>query len=331
VSEQRIHLGVLIASVALTVSIFASHWGDPKRAASVVAAHGPESPLAVIPPGSAFLLQADVARIAHSPLGGYLARRLARVHGASDLTDLCGFEPLTRLTELALAVPSAGSPAPERAADFGIVARGRFSGDEITRCGSAVIAARGGKATTSSIGSFGSVRDGGGSDGEIAAKDGLLIVSGGSYFRKLLDSADGAENEPDGPRDAQHAALRRALGSGDIVATWLLPDDWFERVAGEANARLSPLRALKSLGARVVVSSDVKVSLLLQCSDPESAAQIATLFRNMRTSLGSLALAPSLSEAAKRVEIAPVGAQLRLSLALTEAELTPLFDLLLVP
>jgi len=336
VSERAIHVGVLVSAIALAAWVFGAHAhnGSPSaQSAAGATSRGTPSPLSVLPPGSAFVLDADIARLEQAPLGAFLAERLGHLGRASDLGKLCGFDPLARLAQLVLAVPAAGEAAREHAEDFGIVATGRFSAAEITHCANAAIAQRGGQATLSALGSFSSVRDRKGSGGEVAAKDGLLVVSGGSYFRELLDAADGngPAREHEDARDARHAALRRALGSGDIVATWLLSDGWFERVSGDSSARLSPLGAVKALGARLIVTSDVRVSVLLQCADADGAARVASLIADMRTSLGSLAFARALRDAAGRIELSPAGAELRLSLTLSQNDLAALFDALSGP
>jgi hypothetical protein len=333
VSERAIHLGVLISAIALAAWVFGSHAHDTVQGDRSSTSKSAWSPLSVLPPGSAFVLNADIARLEQSPLGPFLAERLGHLGRASDLGKLCGFDPLTRLSQLALAVPAAGEAAQEHAGDFGIVATGRFSAAEITHCASAAIAQRGGQASLSTLGSFSSVRDRKGSGGEVAAKDGLLIVSGGSYFRELLDAADGnaPARDHEDARAARHVGLRHALGSGDIVATWLLSDGWFERVSGDSSARLSPLGAVKAVGARLIVTSDVRVSVLLECADTEAATRIAALIGDMRTSLGSLALAPALSDAARRIELSPAGAELGLSLTLGQNDLAALFDALSGP
>ncbi|HEX7450695.1 MAG TPA: hypothetical protein VF294_00340, partial [Polyangiaceae bacterium] len=219
-SERAIHIGVLVSAIALAAWVFGAraHDGSPSaQSAAGVTSRGAVSPLSVLPPGSAFVLDADIARLEQAPLGPFLAERLGHLGRASDLGKLCGFDPLARLAQLVLAVPAAGEAAREHAEDFGIVATGRFSAAEITHCANAAIAQRGGQATLSTLGSFSSVRDRKGSGGEVAAKDGLLVVSGGSYFRELLDAADGTgpAREREDARDARHAALRRMLGSGD--------------------------------------------------------------------------------------------------------------------
>jgi hypothetical protein len=336
VSERAIHLGVLVSAIALAAWVFGTYAHDGSRSAQSAAGAAPRgalSPLSVLPPGSAFVLDADIARLEQAPLGPFLAERLGHLGRASDLGKLCGFDPLARLAQLVLAVPAAGEAAREHAGDFGIVATGRFTAAEITHCANAAIAQRGGRATLSTLGSFSSVRDRKGSGGEVAARDGLLVVSGGSYFRELLDAADGnaPAREREDARDARHAALRRTLGSGDIVATWLLSDGWFERVSGDSSARLSALGAVRALGARLIVTSDVRMSVLLECASADGATRIASLIANMRASLGSLALAPALSDAAGRIELSPAGAELRLSLTLSQNDLAALFAALSGP
>ncbi|HEY3666900.1 MAG TPA: hypothetical protein VGL19_12895 [Polyangiaceae bacterium] len=333
-SEQAIHVGVLISALALAGWVFAAQPHSPATATRSAAqlSTEPLSPLAVVPPGSAFVLDADVARLEQAPLGPFLAERLFHLV-PSDLSALCGFDPLTRLTRLALAVPGAGEATEAQADDFGIVATGRFSAAEISHCASAAITHRGGHAVSSRLGSFETVRDLKGSGGEVAAKDGLLVVSGGSYFRQLLDSAEGnaPERDPADSRAARHSALRRKLGSGDIVATWLLSPGWFARISGDNDARLSPLSALQALGARVIVGGDVRVSVLLVCADPDGAKRIADLITDMRTSLGSLALPPTLSELPRRIELRSSGSELFLALTLERDELGSVLGALLGP
>lgn len=331
-SERAIHLGVLIGGIALAGWAFTRPNAGSSGNTASTAQSSANSPLAVIPTGSAFVLSADIASLERAPLGAAFAQRLGQLGRANELAKLCGFDPLARLSQLALAVPSAGMPGSDdaHADDFGIVANGPFSAVEITRCASAAIAQRGGEVALSKLGSFNSVRDRKASGGEVAAKDGLLIVSGGSYFRELLDSAEGTTpiRAHEDPRDTRHAELRRALGPGELIATWLLADGWFQRVSGTNEARLSPLGGLKALGARVRVGSDVRLTLLLDCADADSAEQIKALLGELRSSLGALGFAPALTEAAQHVEMTRAGARLQLTLTLDPNQLSALFDAL---
>jgi len=277
------------------------------------------TPLSIIPPGSAFVLTADLRKLEQASLGAFLAQRLGHAGGAGKFATLCGFDPVARLDQLAFSVPSAGLDAQEHPEDFGIVASGRFTAAEIMRCAKAATAEHGGETVQTKLGSFSTARDRK-TSGEVAARDGgPLIVSGGGYFRELLDAADGHAPQRDDARDARHVELRRSLGPGPIVATWVLGEGWFERVSGgETNPRLSPLSALEAVGARVDVASDI-------------AAKIASLLGELRSSLDALPLDPALTGMAKRVTVSQTGARLKLSLGLGQSELSPLLDLLLGP
>ena len=332
-TERNIHLGVLGASLALAVWVFGAQprsAGPATHGDTLSPATDERSPLAIIPAGSAFVLSVDVRALSRSPLGAFIAERLGRSAGASKLAQACGFDPLARLDQLALAIPSANLAAQEHPEDFGIVASGRFKAEEITRCASSAITARSGEPIRTKLGSFDSVRDRKASSGEIAAKDGLLVVSGGSYLRELLDSADSDTRAgPAGIRDARHAELRRALGPGPLLATWLLGEGWFARVAGEeANARLSPLAALKTMSLRVNVGRTAELLVLLDCAESEAASRIASLLGELRSSLDMLPLDPALKSIAKRITVEQTAASLKLQLELNQAELTPLLDAL---
>lgn len=335
VSERAIHLGILVSAAAVCGWVFGTAHGSSGPSESARASHeiiAPQtSALSLIPSGSAFVLTADVRQLQHAPLGALLSERLGRAGKTAELVKVCGLDPLARLDQLALAVPSAGGAAQEHPEDFGVVAQGRFTAAEIMRCANAVITQRGGEAIETQLGKLRSVRDRKQS-AEIAAKDGTLIVSGGSYFRELLDAAEGHASSKRDPRDARHSELRRALGPGTIVATWLLGEHWFERVAGDdGNARLSPLSALQAVGAHIDVSDTAHVQLLLDCTDSDGAGRVASLLSELRSSLHALPLDPALSGLAERVSVSQTGARLKLAVDPTEAELSALLGLLLGP
>jgi hypothetical protein len=327
-TERNIHLGVLGAALAVAVWVFGAQpraGGPATRSGTHFAETEPRSPLALLPPGSAFILSVDVRALASAPLGAFIAERLGRSAGTSKLAESCGFDPLLRLDQLALSIPTANLAA-DAHPDFGVIANGRFTAAEITRCASTAINARGGEAVRSKLDSFDTVRDRNGSSGEIAAKDGLVVVSGGNYFRELLNTAEGGLGNltQHSARGLQHADLRHALGPGPVLATWLLGEGWFERVAGtDANARLSPLSALQRLGARVNVTQTAQLLVLLECADSAGAERIATLLRELQSSLDVLPLDPALRALAKRITLNQKEARLTLELELNRAELSP--------
>lgn len=335
VSERAIHLGIVVCSALACAWVFGLHSDAPRAVDSVgrpqEAAIPKRTALALVPSGPAFVLTAEVRKLQHTPLGELLSQRLGRADGAGEFVKLCGIDPLARLDQLAVAVPSAGSDAQEHPEDFGIVAEGRFNAAEIVRCARSVIVQRGGEAIETRLGKFRSVRDRKQS-GEIAATDGTLIVSGGSYFRRFLDAAEGNAGSMRDPNDERHAELRRRLGPGSVVATWILGDRWFDRIAGdERGARLSPLHSLSAIGVWLDVSDAVHVRATLDCANPEDAGRVAGLLAELRASLRALPLDPTLSALAARVSVSQAGARLELGVEPTQAELDALLGLLLGP
>jgi len=329
-TERNIHLGVLGASLALTVWVFGAQprAAGPATRSDTRSPATERSPLSIVPPGSAFLFSADLRALARAPLGAHLAEAIGHTAGVSKLSQSCGFDPLARLDQLALAAPSANLAAYEELRDFGVVVSGRFSAEEILRCASAAISARGGEMVRAKLGSFEWVRERRAGSGSIAAKDGLLIVSGGSYFRDLLGSAE-TTPRAGGPQvqDARHAELRAALGPGPLIATWLLGEGWFERATGgEINARLSPLSTLKTFGARIEVGHTAQLLVLLDCADSEGATRMSSLLGELSTSLKAIPLDPRLSGIAARIKVSQSGARLKLALELNEDDLAPVLE-----
>ena len=104
----------------------------------------------------------DVASLAQSPLGEVIVRELRGDSGAragtllgvDSIAATCGFDPLPLLRAIAVAIPEGG----ERG-DFGVAASGVFTKDALAACAKAVIAKRGGEASTRQAGSFTVVSD----------------------------------------------------------------------------------------------------------------------------------------------------------------------------
>ena len=112
--------------------------------------------LDAVPSGALLVAVADLAALRASPIGGPLLREGREIEGLGKVRDVCGFDPIDQLDEIALAIPAAGDSG-----DFGVVAAGAVDGDALLACASKVIEARGGQPVVTSIGSFRSVRDAG--------------------------------------------------------------------------------------------------------------------------------------------------------------------------
>ena len=103
-------------------------------------------------------------------------------------------------------------------------------------------------------------------------------------------------------------------------------------MAGDAsNARLSPLAALRAVGASVDTGTTVHVSVPLDCTDSDGASRISSLLGERRSSRDALPVDPALANVARRIARSQTGARLTLSLELAPSELQPLLDLPLGP
>ncbi|HEY2410230.1 MAG TPA: hypothetical protein VGI10_29700 [Polyangiaceae bacterium] len=318
-SEKSIHYGVLLGS--FVVGAFAFLHGTSRSSRSLGATA--TSLLALVPRDAAFELTCDFAQLRKSDLGSMATKQLSRLGGGSDLSQRCGFDPLALIERLAIAAPTGTEAAGESLNDFAIVASGHFKAEALVSCAERVIGDRGGEPARSSIGSLMSVRDRKGAGGELAARDdGPLIVSGGAYFRELVDLANTAASAGAiAARNPLHSGLRKALGDGTIVASWLVPKGWFERVADDERAKVSALAAVHSVGARLDVANDVRVTVLLDAADTQSAERVTTLLSQLRQSVSTLLPDPLLATLAKRIVLSQRAEQvfLRAELSLSEA------------
>jgi hypothetical protein len=279
--------------------------------------------LSLIPPGPAFVLTVDVAKLRRSELGRRLGRRLSERAG---LDPSCGFEPVPEVDELALAVQGSNPGSLGGAGmrdEIGVVATGSFAKAAVLGCAERAIGARKGEPVKTEIAGFGTVRDRAAPDGELAARDGLLILSGGNYFRELLDRAGGGAKpaDPASPGDAVHAELRRKLGAtAPLMATWLLPRQWTERFVARDEAKLSPLTALRAIGMRATFDRP-SLEALLGCTSEAGCRGVARFLEELRETLGAeLELDPTL-RLARRVEIEQNTSEIKLHLTLEPAEL----------
>lgn len=277
------------------------------------------SALAIVPPGPALVVTVDVARLRGVALGRtLLGRGLAELGGAA-----CESALAANLDALALALP--GDAAPESAAPdaLALVGTGRFSGREVTSCAEARVRAAHGEPVRTTIGSFTSVRDRR-RTAEVAARDGLLVVSEGLYLRELIDAADTtrADGTPaEHERDELHAELRRVVGQGaPIIATLALPPGWLGRALADPNADLSPLATIRSAAFRANVTRGIDVSGLVACDGAEPCARLERFFVAARSDLS--ALWPEAAPLLAHLTLTRSGARIDFSAQLSADELT---------
>jgi len=279
-------------------------------------------PLAIVPPGPALVLSVDLARLRAAKAGqSLLGRGLTALQG-----DACEKILLHDVDELVLAIPS--EQRLERASPdaFALIAAGRFLGQSAADCAERGIAARQGQPVRSTIGGFTSIRDRRRA-GEVAARDGLLVVSDGEYLRELLDGAEGrrAEGSPEErERDRLHAELRRSFGrDAPFVLTLALPDGWLERVLGDRTAERSPLATLRSAALRAQIGADIELSGLVACDDPQRCEALERFLNDARRDLRTL-LGPDAARALDGITLSRKDARLELSARLRAEDVTKL-------
>lgn len=268
-------------------------------------------PVLLVPAGAELIVTADVEGLAAAAGRDLLAAGGLRLLG---LQKDCGFEPLLAMRRLAFAVPSR---PPEAASDFALIAQTTLQVEPVLRCAETMIGKRGGRAVRSELGRFRAVRDQAKPGGEVAIRDdGVFVLSGGDYFRDVLDAINGTAvpDEPARLRAAVHSALRRQLGAAHLVVT-LLP------------GRLLPFQEVQALGLALRVKQQLELAGFVGCSKPETCTEARALLERIKLEL------------AKQPELAGLGslgitqreAGLELSGQLPREALVPVLQQLLSP
>jgi len=155
---------------------------------------------------------------------------IAKGLGLGGLADACGFDPLERVRNLAVAVPEEGDHG-----EFGVIAHVDVTPSELETCARALQKQAGGSIRRK-IDHFTVLEDP--AHREIAyGEGGLLIVGKGAWFDAMLSTAE--HRTPNVEDAREHAALRRAMAdeSGSrtpiIVVTALLPRKMRDRLKSE--------------------------------------------------------------------------------------------------
>jgi hypothetical protein len=260
----------------------------------------------VIPAGPAFVLHVDLARLRKSATGAELSKLgLSRLSATSASAAV---QPLRDVDEVVLAVPGSARLARNGASVFepdavAVVAVGRFAGRAAADAAFQRIRERHGEPVRTRLGSFESVRNLRGG-GEVAARDGLVIVSDGAYLRAVLAAAEGQRvvgSEAENTRDRVHAELRRTFGQGaPVTATLTLPEGWLEAALGDPDVHRSPLALVRAAIVRVDVGDSLDVRVLCVCATADDCSRVQRFLHEARDDLAS-ALGPE----PPRIEVAP--------------------------
>jgi hypothetical protein len=229
--------------------------------------------LDAIPSGALLVATADLAALRASPVGVPFLRESREIPGLGKVRDVCGYDPMDTLTEVAVAIPAAGD-----AGEFGLVATGPIDDDALLACASKVIDARGGQAVTTPVGSFRSVRDASLSitGGEIAVRrGGPLLLGAGAYLRAMIDAADG--RAPSIRSSVAHTFLDHAVGDASVRVSMVLTPEERRTLAEElesGGAAGSPAASIRAGALGVQLGPTVGLHAIVSC---ESASACAAL------------------------------------------------------
>jgi hypothetical protein len=239
------------------------------------------APLAIVPAGAAFVIDVDLARLRTSRTGAELAKLSWARLSATGSSAV--FQPLRDVDEVVVAVPGTARRANERATAFepdslAVIAVGRFTGKAAADAAVEGIRARGGDPVRTPLGSFESVRDLR-ATGEVATRDGLLVLSDGAYLRAVLAAADGHRTDGSASekiRDRVHTELRRSFGRGaPVTATLTLPEGSLEAALGDPEVRHSTLSLVRSAALRINVGERIDLEALLVCATAGDCSSVA--------------------------------------------------------
>jgi len=265
----------------------------------------------VVPPGPALLVTADV-----ESLGRGAAQELLRAGGGAllGLREQCGFEPILGLRRVAFAMPFRGQT--RDAGDFALIAETSLDPQAVLACAESLIRKRGGQPGRSSLGAFTSVRDQAKPLGEVAMRaDGLFILSGGQYFRDVLDTAGGSASGDEAARLRMqiHLGLRRKLAPSQLQLTFIPGERW-------------PVPGVRALGLGLEVKDDLELRGFIACADA-ACTDARELLRHWKD---DLARDPSVSGLSS-LSVVQQHQQLLLSAQLPRKQLAALLSQLVAP
>jgi hypothetical protein len=225
---------VLSIVLAVLIGLTWKQGGRPQEAGG---------PLGAVPKESFLVARVDVPTLRASPLYAAVLGEEgpSKALGLDEITRGCGFDPITRVDELVLAIPEG-----EAKGTFGLAAKVRIDESELATCAERLTAARGAKTTPKVVGTFHVLEQ---EKGERSApglafrEGGLLVVAEGSWLTSMLAAAEGTH--PRALVKDLHADLSNTLENDPqlvrptLLATAVLPTSLRERLKVELSHELS--------------------------------------------------------------------------------------------
>jgi hypothetical protein len=245
--------------------------------------------LAAMPRDAWLVLTVDVAALRQSPVAAPLVKSTTAVPGLGSLADACGFDPLARLTEVALCSPEGG----ERG-DFGLAFAGDLGKDELARCADKVIRARGGQPSTSVQGAFTVLEDAAdGTHTRVAYREGgPFLVGRGGWLDAMMTAAGGKDPGP----SSAHVTLRESLAGEarpTVLLTALLPSSLRQRLRAEVTdpaqeREYASVLSVDQAGLALTTGpagSTTRLAAQLHCETADACAEVQRLIGQKRLAL----------------------------------------------
>ena len=235
----------------------------------------PASALMAAPADSMLVLTVDLDRLRASPVFAPLVQEGRELPAIGKLTEICGFDPVGSLREIAFTMPKGEGD------EIGVIAMGSVEAEPFLRCASQVIDKRGGKPVVEPAGSFMSVREWHGQQGgTIAVRNGGPVLLGeGALLQAMMHAAEG---KAPNALSTEHPKLREQAGEGAIVATLVIPNALKEKMRAELEGQDVPALRVESAAAALAADSSIRVGLLLNCDAPEPCSELAASLRKTR-------------------------------------------------
>jgi len=323
--QTRTRNALVIAGVS-AVAIAAGAWiwrerQTPERTPNALDA---------IPNDAMLVATADLGALRRSGAAAPLLSETREIPGLGPVRQVCGFDPLANLTEIAVAVPASGDSG-----ELGLVAAGAIDDEALLACASKVIEARGGRSVVNTIGTFRTVRDAtmSTSGAEIAVrKGGPVLLGAGTYLRAMIDTADG--HVPSIQGDPAHARLAGEVGAGSVRVTVVLTPEQRRTLAEElaaSGAQGSPAGAVTGIGLSVTLGARVDLHGVVACDAAKACAELSGVLDGKRAAGADdmLVRLVGIGAVLERMRITPTGDRIHARVDMATDEATTLIERIL--
>ena len=245
-------------------------------------------PLDAIPAGAFFVASVDVGTVQKSPLFVTLLGEggATRMLGLGDLAESCGFDPITRVSRLAVAVPEDNAKG-----EFGLAAKVNVTGPELEKCTKAL--SHGKSLETKKVGNWIIVESATGA--RLAYGGGLLLVGRGAWLEQMMAAAD--KKAPSAKDDPGHSGVRRVMATklpaSTIVVTAVLPKTLRDKLRADMKNEVDPndessrvfagVLGVETAGVAVDTGDTTKIEVELVCDTADSCASVEKLVLAKKT------------------------------------------------